>query len=298
MQQRDIEPISYCGRRFSVPDLELIAEVVESCSGLSRTELGATVCELLEWKRPSGRLKSRECRELLERLEQDGLIGLPPKGIGRPAGLADSVPRTVAGEPGEPIRGSIRELGPVRLERLEEAAGRRLFRELIDRHHYLGYARPFGARLQYLVYVQACADAPVACLQYSSPAWRMEARDRWIGWSESGRRKNLQRVVNQSRFLILPWVRVDNLASHVLGCSTRSVAADWYRLYGVWPVLVETLVQQQRAGTCYRAANWIEVGVTTGRGRMDRRHARHDVAPKRVLVYPLVADAASRLRES
>jgi hypothetical protein len=298
MQQRDIEPIKFCGRRFSVPDLELIAEVVDSCWALSRTELGATVCELLEWKRPSGRLKSRECRQLLERLEQDGLIGLPPKGNGRPVGLADSTPRTAAGELAEPIRGSIRRLGPARLQRLEDAAGRRLFRELIDRYHYLGYARPFGARLQYLVYLQACSDAPVACLQYSSPAWRMRARDRWIGWSESSRRDNLQRVVNQSRFLILPWVDVDNLASHVLGYSTRSIAADWQRLYGVAPVLLETLVETQRAGTCYWAANWIEVGVTTGRGRMDRRHARDGVAPKRVLVYPLVADAASRLRES
>lgn len=297
MQQRDMQSISFCGRRFTPADLKLIAEVVESCSALSRAELGATVCELLEWKRPSGRLKSRECRDLLELLQGEGLIELPPKGNGRPAGLSDAVARTRGGEPGEPITGTVGELGPARLERVEDAAGRELFRELIDRYHDLGYATPFGARLQYLAYLEATGDAPVACLQYSSPAWRMAARDGWIGWSEQARQRKLQRLVNQSRFLILPWVQVDNLASHLLARSARNLRADWHRLYGVEPVLLETLVDEQRAGTCYRAANWIEVGCTTGRGRMDREHARHGRAPKRVLLYPLVPDAARRLRE-
>lgn len=298
MQQADIEPISFAGRRFSGADLELIADVVASCSGLSRAELAATVCELVDWKRPSGRLKSRECRDLLERLHQEGVIELPPKANGRPAGSADSVPRTAEGEPGEPINGSVAQLGPARLQRIEDAADRELFRELIDRYHYLGYATPFGARLQYLARLEGAGERPVACLQYSSPAWRMRARDRWIGWSERARQCNLQRVVSQGRFLILPWVRVDNLASHLLARSARSVAADWQQAYGVGPLLLETLVEEGLSGTCYRAANWTEVGVTTGRGRMDREHARHGVARKRVLVYPLVADAARRLREA
>lgn len=298
MHQPDIQPISFGGRRFSEAELELIVQVVESCSRLSRAELAATVCELVGWRRSSGRLKSRECRDLLVHLHQEGFIALPPKGNGRPAGSATSVPRTPAGEPGEAISGGVAQLGPARLQRVEDAPGRALFRELIDRYHYQGYATPFGAHLEYLAWLEGAGERPVACLQYSSPAWRMRARDGWIGWSEPARQANLQRVVNHSRFLILPWVRVENLASHLLGRSARRIAADWQRVYGVEPLLLETLVEEGFTGTCYRAANWIPVGRTTGRGRMDRRHRREGLAPKRVWVYPLVPAAARRLREA
>jgi len=134
-------------------------------------------------------------------------------------------------------------------------------------------------------------------LQFSSPSWRMAVRDRWIGWDEAKRRKNLQRVVNNSRFLILPWVRVKNLASVALSQATRRLRTDWFARYAVEPVLVETLVDTARyTGHCYRAANWMELGSTTGRGRMDREHARHGAAPKAVWVYPLLKDAVRRLR--
>jgi hypothetical protein len=184
------------------------------------------------------------------------------------------------------------------VEVVETAAQRLLFRELVGRHHYLGYAVAYGAQIRYLVYATRPMPAVVGCVQFSSPAWRMAARDAWIGWDDETRRKNLQRVVCNSRFLLLPWIRVANMASHVLSLAARRVAADWPRRYGVEVLLVETLVDTSRyRGDCYRAANWIRLGETAGRGRMDREHRRHGAAPKTVFVYPLVKDARRRLRE-
>ena len=153
--------------------------------------------------------------------------------------------------------------------------------------------------MRYLVFVGKPERRVVGAVQFSSPAWRMSVRDGWIGWDEAARQRNLQRVVNNSRFLLLPWVRVRNLASTVLSMVVRRLRADWQGRYGVEPLLVETLVDARRyRGSCYRAANWQVLGRTTGRGRMDRGHRRHGAAPKTVLIYPLVRDAARRLREA
>jgi hypothetical protein len=190
------------------------------------------------------------------------------------------------------------EFGPVLLEAVSTAEQRLLFRELVGRHHYLGHAVPFGAQLRYLAYVSRPARLVVGCVQFWSPAWRMAARDRFIGWDDATRRRNLQRVVNNSRFLILPWVRIRNLASTVLSLATRRLGGNWSERYGVEPLLAETLVDPKRyTGHCYRAANWVVLGETAGRGRMDREHAREGAAPKLVFVYPLIRDAARRLRE-
>jgi hypothetical protein len=195
--------------------------------------------------------------------------------------------------------GEVGDFAPIELETVETADQRLLFRELIGRHHYLGHAVPFGAHLRYLVYASRPERAVVGCVQFSSPAWRMAARDAWIGWDERARRRNLQRVVSQSRFLIVPWAHVKNLASVVLSLAARRLPIDWYLRYWVEILLLETLVDTCRYyGTCYRAANWISLGQTTGRGRMDRLHLRHGAAPKTILVYALVKDAARRLREA
>ena len=187
------------------------------------------------------------------------------------------------------------DLGPIVVERVEGPDAQRLFRELVGRYHYLGYRVPFGAQLRYLVYASTPTRAVVACLQFSSPAWRMASRDAWVGWDDAGRTRNLQLVVNNSRFLILPWVRAQNLASTILSRLAKRIRSDWQAAYGVDPVLLETLVDPTRFdGGCYRAANWIPVGLTTGRGRMDRYSQRLGAAPKRVLLYPLVKDAAAR----
>ena len=287
---------NFLGHPVSREELDLIRSVVGDFAGLSREELAATVCEWLGWTRPTGRLKARECREWLERVEGAGLITLPPKRIGRPVGTVTEVPVTAWGERQPAMTGTVRDVAPIGLERVTTPAARRLFRELVGRHHYLGHAVPFGAHLRYLVYAARPQRQVVACVQFSSPAWRMAARDAWIGWDDRTRARHLPRVVNNSRLLILPWVRVKNLASTILARSARALVGDWRGAYGVTPVLLETLVDPARFdGASYRAANWIVVGTTSGRGRGDRdRQAVR--APKRVLLYPLVPDAAEQLR--
>lgn len=289
--------MQFAGHRVTNGELSLIREVVSSCSGLSRMELAHTVCELLGWKRPTGLLKGRECREFLEHLAESGMLILPEKQAGRPVGKATGVPITARGAAGEPVRARVGELGDIRLERVQAEDERRLFRELIGRYHYLGHAVPYGAQLRYLVYGSSPERRLLGCLQFSSPAWRIGARDRWIGWNDATRARNLQHVVNNSRFLLLPWVEVKNLASRLLSQAVRQMTADWHEHYAVEPWLVETLVDGTRySGTCYRAANWTEVGTTEGYARRYRQRRRVAVQPKRVFVYPLVHDAAQRLR--
>jgi hypothetical protein len=188
--------------------------------------------------------------------------------------------------------------GRVSVEPVAKVADHAWWRELVGRYHYLGYRMPYGAHLRYLAFVSEPERAVVGALQISSAAWRLAARDRWIGWDDQTRQKNLQRVVNNSRFLILPWVRVKNLASRLLAVLARRVASDWQVRFGATPFLMETMVDGGRfRGSCYRAANWTELGETAGRGRMDR-HGVCALPRKRVLIYPLVPDATRRLREA
>jgi len=298
MQLKDV-PSSYAGRDFTAGDLEMIREVTETCSGISRTELAQTVCELLSWRRRNGSLRGLECREYLEQLAACGFLHLPALRPRRPPGSKTRIPETRRGEPRAPLVGTVKDFAPIEIEEARTAQQGELFRELIGRYHYQGYDVAYGAQLRYLVLASNPQRQLVGCLRFSSPAWRMSARDQWIGWDEPTRARNLQQVVSNSRFLLLPWVRVRHLASRVLSLAARRVSVDWPARYGSPAVLLETLVDPERfSGTCYRAANWIEVGMTTGRGRMDREHQRHDLAPKKVLLYPLVRGAAQRLRES
>lgn len=289
--------VRFCGHALSAHELELIEGVARSCTGLSRTELARTVCELLGWRRANGTLKSRECWELLEELEARGALKLPLRRQTKPKGARTQVPRTAQGEAAESLCAPLSELTPVRLTRVTTPEQHRLWRELVGRYHYQGHAVPYGAQLRYLVSVSRPTAQWVGCVQFSSAAWRLAARDRWIGWDDRQRAHNLQQVINNSRFLLLPWVQVRNLASAVLGCAARTVVADWETTYAVRPLLLETLVDTARfAGTCYRAANWVAVGTTTGRGRMDRHHQRHGHAPKAVFVYALARHARARLQ--
>jgi hypothetical protein len=303
MSQPKLPPLSFAGREFSSADLELIRQITSDFAGLGITEIARTACELLEWKRPNGGLKNLECRRLIEQLAGRGLLRLPAR-RGRGAPGPRRAPRTEGGESQAEVHGSAGEFEPLRLEvvrggQTDRGGDHALFKELLDRHHYLGYRAPFGASLRYLVRGGRAPDQLLACLLWSSPAWKMAARDRWIGWSEQERARNLQLIVNHSRFLILPWVRVKGLASKILATCARQLPRDWERLYGYRPLLLETLVDAGRfRGTCYRAANWIHLGQTTGRGRMDREHAAHGAAVKDLYVYPLCRDVAERLRSS
>jgi hypothetical protein len=297
LKAAELPSIVFKGRVFTASDLVLIREVVSTCSGLSQQELANTACELLDWRRPTGGLKALECKELLAKLEAEGFVELPALLATKPRGSRTSVPRTRQGEPQEPLAGTVRDVAPVTLKRVEQAEDRRLWRELVGRYHYLGHKVPFGAHLRYFIEVAQPSSRVVGCLQVSSPAWKMARRDRWIGWSAPVRERQLQKIVNNSRFLLLPWVEVRNLASCVLGQMARQLPQDWQHAYGVRPLLLETLVEEDRfAGTCYRAANWIDVGLTQGRGRMDREHQRHGACRKRIFLYPLVAQARAALR--
>jgi len=282
------QQVRFLGTPVSDGQLATVQEVVETYGGLSRMELAATVCELLGWTRGNGKPKARECREWLEQLEASGRLVLPVKRARRPVGSKTSIPASTVAP--VQITGSVADVGPIRVECVRDAAGRTRFRGLIGHYHYLGYRVPYGAQLRYLVYGQR--EEVLACLLFTSAAWRMAPRDRWIGWEDAARQRNLVRVVCNSRFLILPWVRVKNLASAVLAQTMRALERDWQDVYGVTPLLVETFVDERRfAGTCYRAANFVDVGITAGRGRMDRHTQRKGAEPKRIFVYPLRRDS-------
>lgn len=286
--------VSVAGRQFDAEEIALVQDLTKRYPGLSRNELALTVCELIDWTRPSGKPKGRECLDLFEQLEELGICRFPPVKKSRPR--RPRVRLSAESEPSaaEEISGDVRDLLPVTLEHVREPKMHRTWRELMDRHHYLGYKTAFGASMRILVTDRL--GRHLGCLQYSSPAWRIKVRDEWIGWSDDLRGANLQQIVNQSRFLILPWVRVKNLGSHVLAKSARQLPELWESQFGVFPVLAETLVDVSRfAGTCYRAANWICVGETAGRGRMDKAHLRHGAEVKRLFLYPLVPDARERL---
>ncbi len=291
--------VKFCGHAVTARELELIEGVISSCTGLSRTELARTVCELLGWRRANGGLKSRECWALLEQLEAAGEVALPARRQTKPKGARTRVARSARGEPAPALNAPLGELTPLSLTLVASPEHRQLWRELVGRYHYQGHAVPYGAHLRYLVSVTRPTVQLVGCLQFSSAAWRLAGRDRWIGWDDQQRARKLQQVVNNSRFLLLPWVQVRNLASAVLARAARTLVADWEAAYAVRPLLLETLVDTARfAGTCYRAANWVAVGTTSGRGRDDRHHQRHGHAPKAVFVYPLARHARARLQHA
>jgi hypothetical protein len=279
------ESLIFGGRTFDACELDLMRQTALEFSALGVTEIARTICELLEWTRPGGGLKNHECRQLLERLQAEGFLKLPEV-----RKLGGSGPRRVdvsalCVEP-TPFACAARECEPLELVLVEGRTESRRWRELVERYHYLGCRVPFGAHLRYWVRHR---DQELACLLWTSPAWKMQARDEWIGWSDEQRRGHLQRIVNNGRFLILPWARVKGLASKILALSARQMPRDWESHYGHCPLLLETLVDASRyRGTCYRAANWIHVGQTAGRGRMDREHKAHGQAVKDIYVYPLV----------
>ena len=288
----------FFGRCFSSEDLRLILDVVRDFSTLSLTELSSTLCELLDWKRPSGKLKYKECRALLEQLQAEGRVSLPalhktaPFRPRRIVASAESDPET-------PLTGSAGDYLPLTLRPVDDVPSSSLWNQLIDRYHYLGFRVPFGANLRYLIESERHPGRPLACLLFSSPAWKMAPRDAWIGWAEEQRRRNLQYVVSNSRFLVLPWVSVRGLASKILSLTARQLPGDWERRYGYRPLLLETLVDPSRfRATSYRAANWIHLGQTQGRGRMDRDHRAVGRAVKAIYVFPLCRNASRRLCQS
>ncbi len=273
-----------CGQEFPVEIIERIRATVAEEPAISRRELSRRVCSWLDWRDPAGQLKSMSCRVALTRMARRGVIALPKAKPFAGASGRTRRRRVDVVDP-DPVDVTLNDLGTVELILVDAPELSAVWNELLDRHHYLGSGPLCGAQIRYLLW--STTHGWLGGLAFSAAAWHLKARDEWIGWTADNRGDGLQRIVCNSRFLILPQVQVPNLASHCLSLAARHIGEDWRQRYGVTPVLLETFVEQGRfQGTCYRAANWILVGTTCGRGRQDRNH-RNVTPVKDVYVLPL-----------
>lgn len=285
---------AYRGRRVSASDLEMIRALIAAHPQATRRALSKHLCAAWQWVQPNGRPRDMVCRGLMLGLHRAGLIALPAHHHRPPNPLARRVRPAPVEIDRTPVRARLRELGRLDVVPVRRTPAEPLFNALMETHHYLGYTQPVGEHLKYLVYA---GERPVAGLAWSSAPRHLEPRDRFIGWCAAARWRNIRLLAYNSRFLILPWVEVPHLASHLLGAMVRRLSADWQHLYGHPVYFAETFVDPERfAGTCYRAANWIWLGRTTGRGKDDRTH-RANRSLKEVLGYPLTGDFRQRLAQ-
>jgi Druantia protein DruA len=274
----------YCGRQFSGGEIGLIRRIIAEDPRRTREDIAKIVCHMLGWYKPDGGLKSMSCKVALLRMHEDTLITLPPprqrNGNGRVL-----IQYTLATEPDTPTDVSVGELSELSLELVANKKESYLWNEYIARYHYLGYTPLPGAQVRYF----AVSNGQLLGLMgFGASAWKVEPRDTFIGWSDAQRRRNLHLVVNNARFLILPWVTSKNLASKLLAMAAKRLPDDWQQRYKYSPVLLETFVEIHRfRGTCYKAANWISVGKTKGRGKCDVKNTAN-LPVKDIWLYPLV----------
>jgi hypothetical protein len=273
-----------CGRSFSQSDLVVICDLITSRPAACRRDIAKWTCQRLRWLTPGGKLKEMSCRVALLRLEAQGLIRLPAPRRRNGNRKPFEPDHTIAVPEGNVVcaAGS---LSGLRLEKVETTDDSRLWNEAIGRFHYLGYKRLPGAQIRYLL--QSTLGL-LGVLGFGASAWKAAPRDRWIGWSDAQRKERLHLVVNNARFLLLPWVRSRNLASWALSQCARRLPLDWQVRYGYHPVLLETFVERGRfRGTCYKASNWSYVGDTQGRGKLDR-YRTAELPIKQIFLYPLI----------
>ena len=290
------EPLCHRGRTISAQDLASIRQIIAQNSRASRRQLSVLVCQAWDWRQTNGAWRDMVCRSMMLSLARAGHIELPPRKFSPPNPLAQRAkPATDFLVDQSPLPGPLPALLPLAIAQVRRTGEEDLFNGLVERYHYLGYTRSVGEHLKYLVYAR---DRPVACLAWSSGPWHMGPRDRFIGWTPAVRRRNLHLLAYNTRFVILPWVRDPHLASHILGRIARVISTDWQRLYGHPVHYLETFVDQERfRGTCYRAANWVHLGQTTGRGIKEKtRKVTRSI--KDVLGYPLSKDFRVKLCEA
>jgi hypothetical protein len=274
----------YRGRQVSNEDILYIRELIAADPRQSRRALSKKLCEAWQWRQPNGELRDMVCRGLLLMLDRAGAIRLPPVNYVRHNPLVSRARPAPVLIDATPIQGSLTDLQPLEFEQVRRTGDEPLFNSLMEEHHYLGYEQPVGEHLKYLVWAQG---RPLACLAWSSAPRHLGSRDRYIGWSAEARRRNIRFIAYNTRFLILPWVEVPNLASHILSRMAGRLSADWDRVYGHPIYFLETFVDPERfRGTCYRAANWVLLGRTTGRGKDDQTN-RPNRSIKEVLALPL-----------
>jgi hypothetical protein len=286
--------VRYCGRLFTGKEIDRIRQLIASDRKLNRVQLSRVVCDEFNWLRPDGRSKEMSCRVAMLRMERDGLITLPPPQKGN--GNGKNRPRlTSISDPKEAVSLPAGALGKLFFCPVNTPDDSKLWNELIERYHYLGYKPLPGAQIRYLVFGNS--HLLLAALGFGAAAWTVAPRDRFIGWAAQQRKHNLHLVVNNARFLILPWVTSHNLASRILAGIARQLPHDWQERYSYKPVLLETFVEQKRfRGTCYRAANWTHVGQTQGRGKLDRQNL-YSVPVKDIFLYSLDKHFRQTLRD-
>jgi Domain of unknown function (DUF4338) len=283
------EEFRYRGRIITAAEVEFIRQLIAEHPHTNRRQLSLRLCEAWEWKQANGALRDMVCRGLLLQLQRAGRLELPPA---RQVHRNPAARRATHGEKvltpllldTTPLEAPLRALRPLEFQQVRRTPEEPLFNDLVAQYHPLGYARPVGEHLKYLV---SAAGRVIACLAWSSAPRHLGARDRFIGWPPEARRRNIRFLAYNPRYLILPWVRVPHLASHVLGQMARRIAGDWERIYGHPIYFLETFVDPERyRGTCYRAANWVVMGRTTGRGK-NCPNKRPNRSIKEVLGYPL-----------
>ena len=288
------QALSYRHRVITEQDIAFIGALIAEHPGASRRALSIKLCEAWGWIQANGALRDVVCRSMMLMLHRAGRIELPPvRQVWRNTVVRCETPALVNVDQ-TALRVSLGELAQLDFRQVRRTPEEALFNSLMQHHHYLGYTQPVGEHLKYLVYAQG---RPVACVAWSSSPRHLGSRDRFIGWDQHARRHNIALLAYNTRFLILPWVTVAHLASHILGRMARMLSADWQRLYAHPIYFVETFIDPQRfRGTCYRAANWSVMGETTGRGKADRTHQANR-SIKQVLGYALVKDFRQRLSQ-
>jgi hypothetical protein len=287
-------PLSYRHRVITDDDLVFIRRLIAENPGLSRRALSLKLCEAWSWVQANGALRDMVCRGMMLMLHRQGLIELPAlRQVGRSSRCRPAKPQALSIDQ-TPLSVSFAELGPLEVRQVRRSPEEAVFNALMQQHHYLGYAQPVGEHLKYLVFAGA---RPIACMAWSSAPRHLGSRDRFIGWTAQARLANIALLAYNTRFLIVPWVTVPHLASHLLGRIAKRLSADWQAVYAHPIYFVETFIDPQRfAGTCYRAANWTLLGQTTGRGKdAPTRAANRSI--KQVLGYPLVKDFRQRLSQ-
>ena len=271
------------GRTFTENELNDIKTMVEENPSLTRAALSRLVCKKLNWLQQNGNLKEMRCRVAMLEMEKAGLFFLPPPRTKPPIMRNNKITLTDRTEP-QPVRVvTLRQLGEIKLHMVDRK-NTSLWNEYIERYHYLGHTRLPGAQMRFIA---TANDQVIALLGFGAAAWKTASRDNFIGWDAKTREKNLYLIINNARFLILPWIQCKNLASKLLSMSSKKICLEWPQRYGYVPALLETFVEIPRfTGHCYQAANWIKVGRTTGRGRGSQDH-RVTLPKKDIWLYPL-----------
>jgi hypothetical protein len=280
-------PIRYRGRQATSEEVALIRRLIAENPDDSRRALSVKLCEALNWAQPNGALKDMVCRGYMLALHRAGYISLPAKKCSPPNPFVERKKPTEISIDQRPLTTALKNIRPLKLQQVRRSRLEKLYNSLIEAYHYLGYCQPVGEHLKYIVFA---GRRPIACLAWSSAARHIGCRDRFMGWSADNRRKHIDLIAYNTRFLILPWVRVPYLASHILAQMAKVVSADWQRVYKHRIYYLETFVDKERfAGSCYKAANWIYLGDTTGRGK-DDQSKKPNRSIKAVYGYPLSKD--------